>query len=71
MELQIIQADQQVSEMADELWGDVDGINKKETRFGKGRIMSGLTMKEVFDIIDWIPDCVLPEDNSIHYGHRR
>lgn len=64
------EADHQVQEMAAELWGEVDGVKVKERKYGKGRIMSGLTMEEVFEIIDWIPDCKLPEDNTIHYGHR-
>ena len=64
------EADQQVQEMAAELWAGVDGVNIKHAQFGKGRIMSGLTMEEAFQVIEWIPDCKLPEDNSIHYGHR-
>lgn len=64
------EADQQVQAMAAELWAGVDGVNTKHARFGKGRIMNGLTMEEVFELIDCIPDCKLPEDNSIHYGHR-
>ncbi|MGI6572026.1 MAG: glycosyl hydrolase [Fermentimonas sp.] len=64
------EADQRVQEMAAELWAGVDGENKKEARFGKGRIMNGLTLEEAFQLIQCIPDCKLPEDNSIHYGHR-
>ena len=45
-------------------------MNRKEARYGKGRIMSGLTLEEAFQLIRCIPDCKLPEDNSIHYGHR-
>ncbi len=64
------EADEQVREMAAELWGEIDGINTKHARYGKGRIMSDLSMEEVFEIINCIPDCKLPEDNSIHFGHR-
>lgn len=63
-------ADELVKEMASELWGEVDGETKKHAQFGKGRIMSGLSMEEVFEIIDCLPDCKIPEDNTIHYGHR-
>jgi len=63
-------ADQQVQAMAAELWGNVDGVNVKSRKVGKGMIMNGLTMKEAFALINCLPDCKLPEDNQIHYGHR-
>lgn len=64
------QADQQVQRMAAELWGEVDGVNVKSRKVGKGMIMNGLDMKEAFALINCVPDCQLPDDNSIHYGHR-
>ena len=64
------EADRQVREMAAELWGEVDGVNVKNRKYGKGEIMNGLTLEEVFGMIQLPPDCKLPEDNSIHYGHR-
>lgn len=64
------QADQQVREMASELWGEVDGVNVKNRKYGKGVIMNGLSLEEVFSLIELPADCKLPEDNSIHYGHR-
>src|SRR5690554_5677065 len=63
-------ADMQVIEMAEEVWGDVDGVNVKQRKYGKGYVMSGLELNEAFDIINCIPDCKVPEDNTIHYGHR-
>ena len=63
-------ADQQVQAMATELWGDVDGVNVKSRKYGKGTIINGMDMKEAFALINCIPDCNLPEDKSIHYGHR-
>jgi hypothetical protein len=64
------EADREVMRTAAELWAEVDGIKVKERTYGKGRIMDGLTLEEVFRSINQIPDCRLPEDNSIHYGHR-
>ncbi|MEA4979022.1 MAG: glycosyl hydrolase, partial [Petrimonas sp.] len=52
------------------LWGEVDGTKVKQRQYGKGKIMNGLTLEEAFDKIGLLPDCKLPEDNSIHYGHR-
>ena len=64
------EADREVMRAAAELWADVDGRIVKERTYGKGRIMDGLTLEEVFHNINLAPDCRLPGDNSIHYGHR-
>ena len=64
------QADQQVKSMATELWGDVDGVNVKSGKFGKGMVLNGMDMKEALALINCVPDCILPKDNTIHYGHR-
>jgi hypothetical protein len=64
-------ADQQVVSLASELWGDVDGINIKSRRYGKGVVMNGMDMKEAMALINCIPDCKLPEDSTIHYAHRK
>jgi len=63
-------ADQQIQTMARELWGNVDGVNVTSRKVGKGMIMNGLDMKQAFALINCEPDCKLPEDNTIHYGHR-
>ena len=65
------EADVQVKETAAELWGDVDGVKQKSRSFGKGMILNGLTMEEAFDMIQCVPDCKLPKDKSIHFGHRK
>jgi len=63
-------ADRQIQKMAAKLWGDVDGVNIKSRKFGKGMILNGMNMNEALALISCVPDCKLPEDNSIHYGHR-
>ena len=63
-------ADKQLLTMASELWGNVDGMKVKSRKFGKGIIINGMDMKEAFALIKCIPDCKLPQDLSIHYGHR-
>lgn len=63
-------ADQQVQALAAELWGDVDGTTIKSRKFGKGMILNGMSMEEAFALINCVPDCKLPEDRTIHYGHR-
>jgi hypothetical protein len=64
------EADKQVQAMATELWGDVDGVNVKSRKFGKGMILNGMDMEEALALVNCVPDCKVPEDNSIHYGHR-
>lgn len=51
------EADEQVRQMAAEIWGDVDGVNVKSRKVGKGMILNGMTMEEAFALIDCIPDC--------------
>lgn len=63
-------ADQQIQTMAKELWGNVDGVNVTSRKVGKGMIINGLDMKQAFALINCVPDCKLPEDNTIHFGHR-
>ncbi len=63
-------ADLQVREMAARLWGNVDGVNVKSRKFGKGFILNGMSMEEAFALIHCVPDCRLPGDLSVHYGHR-
>ncbi len=64
------EADNQIKTMAAELWGDVDGIHVKSRKFGKGMVLNGMDMKTALALINCVPDCKLPEDNSIQYGHR-
>ncbi len=64
------EADKQLQAMATELWGDVDGVKVKSGKVGKGMIINGMSMSEALALINCVPDCKLPEDRSIHYGHR-
>ena len=63
-------ADKEVKETAKTIWAEVDGANVKHRKFGKGMILSGMTMEEAFELINVAPDCQLPDENTIHYGHR-
>lgn len=64
------EADQQIQRLAAGLWGEVDGVNVKSRKVGQGLIMDGLSMEEAFAMINCVPDCKLPEDHSVHFGHR-
>ncbi|MBP7504022.1 MAG: hypothetical protein KA780_01160, partial [Prolixibacteraceae bacterium] len=63
-------ADADVQKMAAELWGAVDGVIVKSGKFGSGTVLNGMTMEEALAFIRCIPDCKLPEDRTLHYGHR-
>ena len=63
-------ADKQVQLIASEIWGEVDGVKVKSRKCGKGLVINGLNMVEAFSVIKCIPDCKLPADLTIHYGHR-
>jgi hypothetical protein len=51
------QCDQQVKQMASDLWGEVDGIKLKSAGAGKGMIMSGMQLQEALDMTGTVPDC--------------
>lgn len=66
--------DEQVRELATEIWGDLDGKNRTERKFGKGRIIWGKTAREVL-LADGIqPDFSYTKQNSepekFDYIHR-
>jgi hypothetical protein len=49
-------ADEQVGTLANDLWGDVDGVTKNEHHFGKGVVYDGLTMDDVVRRLHVEPD---------------
>lgn len=63
-------ADRQVSEMAAEMWGNIDGVNVKSRKFGKGMIFNGMDIKQVLNSIGCMPDCNIPEGIEVDYCHR-
>lgn len=64
------QADNEVKRLADELWGEVDGVKVKHAAYGKGQIMSGMSLEEVFELIDYVPDLETSADAPVLYNHR-
>ena len=65
------EADKQVSESARQLWGKVDGKTLRFANVGKGMIINGMDMKEVFLLIGHRPDCLIEHNDSILFVHRR
>jgi len=65
--------DRQVKELADKLWGDVDGRKVKQRKVGKGRVIWGKTLGEVLLADGTTPDFeFVPAQKGAHvdYIHR-
>ena len=63
-------ADRQVEKLAGELWSGLDGRSVKAVKRGKGELLFGMTMEEALKHIGCVPDCGLPADSPVLYGHR-
>lgn len=63
-------ADRQVEKLAGELWSGLDGRSVKAVKRGKGELLFGMTMEEALKHIGCVPDCGLPADAPVLYGHR-
>lgn len=63
-------ADRQVKMMAGELWAGLDGQNVKAVKRGKGELLYGMSMAEALQHIGCVPDCGVPADAPVLYGHR-
>ena len=65
------EADRMVKEMAARIWGDVDGVNVKQRRYGKGMICDGLDLETLFAQIGYVPDCNTPDGMNVYSGHQK
>jgi hypothetical protein len=64
------QADQQVKQLADELWGNIDGVTTKVNHYGKGWVMNGIGLQDALNMIKVIPDLKVNTD-QILFIHRQ
>jgi hypothetical protein len=64
--------DAEIKKLSDEIWGDCDGVKVKERKFGKGRVFSGETAREVLQSDGVLPDFEISEapGSDIDYIHR-
>lgn len=65
--------DEQVRQIADEVWGDLDGTSSQERAFGQGRVIWGKPVKEVFAELAAAPDFTYTGsagDARLAYIHR-
>ena len=64
------EADRRVQSLAAALWGDWNGQDKQAIPVGRGFLLCGMNMEEALDFIRCVPDCRLPKDAPVVYGHR-
>lgn len=63
-------ADKEVLEMADVLWKNIDGKSIRINRYGKGLVMSKMSMQEALDVVQLIPDVKIADTDSVLFTHR-
>jgi hypothetical protein len=66
-------ADKEIRTLANDLWGDLDGISRTKRFFGKGKVVWGLPLEDVLDSMDLHKDVEYsrPLDAEIAWIHRR
>ena len=67
-------SDSELRQIADEVWGDLNGATVTERSYGKGRVFWGLPMATVLDKLNIKPDCDITSrsgDAAINFIHRR
>ncbi|WPU92059.1 glycosyl hydrolase [Mucilaginibacter sabulilitoris] len=63
-------ADKQVQDLANELWGHIDGSSVIVNRVGKGMVISGMGPQEVLNLVKVKPDCKITQSDSVLFIHR-
>jgi len=67
-------SDSELRQIAEEVWGDLDGKTVTDRSYGKGRVFWGLPMAAVLDELGIKPDCAVTSrssDAAINFMHRR
>ena len=66
------EADLKVKEIADNVWGDLDGISRNHKLYGKGNVFWGWTIENVLSFLNIPKDLEYskPLDMELHWIHR-
>jgi len=67
-------SDSELHQIADEVWGDLNGTTVTEHSYGKGRVFWGLPLATVLDKLNIKPDCDVTSrsgDAPLNFLHRR
>lgn len=65
------QADNEVQQLAAELWGNINGNSVKTNKVGKGMVIDGMDMQQALDLIKVIPDIKIGQNDSTLFIHRK
>lgn len=63
-------ADQRVGTIAKELWGNIDGVNIKSHRYGKGQVLYGMDLTAALNMLNIVPDYIAKDADSTLFIHR-
>jgi hypothetical protein len=67
-------SDSELRQIADEVWGDLNGATVTERSYGKGRVFWGLPLATVLETLGIKPDCAITSRSGnapINFIHRR
>jgi len=64
------QCDDEVRRLADEVWGNCDGVKVKEHAYGKGRVIWGKSVEQVLAGMRVLPDFEASPGTRIDFIHR-
>jgi hypothetical protein len=62
-----------IKSLSDEMWGDCNGTTITDHPFGRGRVIWGKSLRQVFDDLNIKPDfeCYSAGETSLNYIHRQ
>lgn len=64
------EADNHIKMLAADLWGNTDGRQNKINRYGKGMVVNGMNLTELFNYLKIKPDFLTSTQDSIQFIHR-
>ncbi|MES2827314.1 MAG: glycosyl hydrolase [Bacteroidota bacterium] len=65
------ESDATLKTLANEMWGNVDGLSNKVHQYGKGKVLNGMSMQEAFDLLKIIPDLKTAKEDPVLFIHRQ
>lgn len=65
------EADNKIQILSKQIWANVDGLKIKQNKYGKGQIINGLSIEEVFSQIGLKPDCMFDKPGKALFVHRK
>lgn len=63
-------ADEEVQQLAAQLWGSINNTDIKVNRLGKGMVINSMSLEEVFRMVNLVPDLKTNPTDSVLFIHR-